>query len=66
MSWYPKCFWRISYLTQNTASRSINQNTVLVDDVDDGSDLALVGTLAIQDGYAANLDKLLERHCELL
>merc|ERR1719422_384978 len=53
-------------LTENTTGGSINKNAVLVDNVDDGGDLALVGTLASKDGHTANLHKLLERHRELL
>merc|ERR1719249_89097 len=53
-------------LAQNTAGGSINKDTVLVNDIDDGSDLALVGTLAVKDSHAADLHKLLERHPELL
>ena len=56
----------VNYLTENTAGGSINKNAVLVDNVDDGGDLALVGALASKDGHAANLHKLLERHRELL
>ena len=55
-----------TYLTENTTGGSIDEDTVLVNDIDNGSDLALVGTLAIEDGHAANLHKLLERHPELL
>merc|ERR1719150_2201149 len=53
-------------LTENTTGGSINKNAVLVNDVDDGGNLALVGALAPKDGHAANLHKLLERHRELL
>ena len=55
-----------TYLTENTTGGSINKDTVLINDVDDGGDLALVGALASKDGHAANLHKLLERHRELL
>ena len=56
----------VNYLTENTAGGSINKNAVLVNNVDNGGDLALVGALASKDGHAANLHKLLERHRELL
>ena len=55
-----------TYLAENTTGGSINENAVLVNNVDDGGDLALVGALASKDGHAANLHKLLERHRELL
>merc|ERR1719239_822777 len=53
-------------LTENTTGGSINKDTVLINDIDDGGDLALVGALASKDGHTANLHKLLERHRELL
>ena len=56
----------VNYLTENTAGGSINKNAVLVNNVDDGGDLALVGALASKDSHTANLHKLLERHRELL
>ena len=55
-----------TYLTENTTGGSINKDTVLINDIDDGGDLALVGALASKDGHAANLHKLLERHRDLL
>ena len=55
-----------TYLTENTTGGSINKDTVLINDIDDGGDLALIGALASKDGHAANLHKLLERHRELL
>ena len=55
-----------TYLAENTTGGSINKDTVLINDIDDGGDLALVGALASKDGHAANLHKLLERHRELL
>lgn len=41
-------------------SRSIDENAILVDDIDDGSDLAVVRSV-LKDHNSTDFDKLLER-----
>ena len=49
----------------DSSGGSVDENLVQVDHVHDGGNLALLGSVG-QEGNAANLDKLLERHSSLL
>jgi len=49
-------------LTGNTGLGAIDEALVLVDDVDDGGELAAVGTVVNQD-HPADLNKASETHC---
>ncbi len=48
------------FLTLNTGARSVDQNSVLVNDINNSGDLSGLGAI-VENGNASNLDEALER-----